>query len=292
VSSPTLISVKGTRRQIERLVDAYQASILDLEELRQRRAKLEERLAALEREAQQLAAETIRDDQLRAIAGHVEAFRARIGQRLEKATFAEKREIVELLVDRVIIDSPEVEIRYVIPLTGAAEQNRVLRSHHRELDWGRPAGETRRPPSQSTFQSACRRGFGQSRTPAGPCGEVPCRPKGWTPRVRAYYFPPRLHNKEPDGRACLAAAGGRGFDRQLVDLSRLRDGDAGLAASLPTLRAGDAAAVERLLADSPRAGGPQSGTAPLVAALAVSPSRFPQPRLLRAQRWPARIEGD
>src|SRR5262249_43199827 len=126
-------------RQIERLVDAYQAGLLDLEELRQRRAKLEERRAALEREAQQLAAETIQDDQLRAIAGHVEAFRARIGERLERATFAEKREIVELLVDRVIIDSPEVEIRYVIPLTGAAERNRVLRSRHR-------APQSRGPP--------------------------------------------------------------------------------------------------------------------------------------------------
>lgn len=45
------------QRQIQRLIDAYAAEIIDLEELRTRRGKLEERHAILRREGQQLAAE-------------------------------------------------------------------------------------------------------------------------------------------------------------------------------------------------------------------------------------------
>ena len=118
-------------RQVQRLVDAYQADVLTLDELRQRRGKLEERLAALQREEQQLAAETVKEDQLQAIAGQVEAFRARIAERLAGASFKERRALVELLIDRVVVDAPTVEIRYVIPLTGVAERKGVLRLRHR-----------------------------------------------------------------------------------------------------------------------------------------------------------------
>ncbi len=118
-------------RQIQRLVDAYTAEVLTLEELRERRTKLEERLEAVRREEQQLIAEGVQDDQLQGIAGQVEAFRARVAQGLERATFAERRRLVERLVDRVIVDAPEVEGRYVVPLTGVAERNGVVRLRHR-----------------------------------------------------------------------------------------------------------------------------------------------------------------
>ena len=65
-------------RQIGRLVDAYAAEVLSLEELRARRTTLEERLAALGREEQQLLAEGVKDDQLQQVAGQVASFRARI----------------------------------------------------------------------------------------------------------------------------------------------------------------------------------------------------------------------
>src|SRR4051794_32126711 len=92
---------------------------------------VEERLAALGREEQLLLAEGVKDDQLQQIAGQVASFRARIVQGPEHATFAERWALVELLVDRVRIDAPEVEVRYVIPLTGLAERKGVLRLRHR-----------------------------------------------------------------------------------------------------------------------------------------------------------------
>ena len=34
---------------------------------------------------------------------------------LEQATFAKRRQLVELLIDRVVVTDDQVEIRYVIP---------------------------------------------------------------------------------------------------------------------------------------------------------------------------------
>ncbi|GHO57555.1 hypothetical protein [Ktedonobacter robiniae] len=43
---------------------------------------------------------------------------------LSQATFEQKRQLVELLVDRVVVMMDEVEIRYVIPTSPRNEQVR------------------------------------------------------------------------------------------------------------------------------------------------------------------------
>jgi site-specific DNA recombinase len=123
-------------RRIQRLVDAYEAEVLSLEELQERRAKLEDRLVELQREEQRLAAESVREDQLRIVAARVEEFRAAVARGLDQADFAQRRALVELLIDRVVVDAPEVEIRYVIPISGAARRKGVLPSRHRSwITW-------------------------------------------------------------------------------------------------------------------------------------------------------------
>src|SRR5438270_1915449 len=119
-------------RQIQRLVDAYEAEALTLDELRARRARLEERLAGLRRDEQRHRAESSREAQVEVVAGRIEEFRAAVAQGLEHATFAQKRALVELLIERVIVDAPDMEIRYVIPLSGLARRNGVLRPRHFE----------------------------------------------------------------------------------------------------------------------------------------------------------------
>ena len=51
---------------------------------------------------------------------------------LADATFEQKRKLVELLIDRVIVTSEEVKIRYVIPTDPSSEQVRFchLRSDY------------------------------------------------------------------------------------------------------------------------------------------------------------------
>jgi site-specific DNA recombinase len=43
---------------------------------------------------------------------------------LEKVTFEQKRQLVELLIDRVLVTMEEVEIRYVIPTASNSEHIR------------------------------------------------------------------------------------------------------------------------------------------------------------------------
>ena len=59
-------------------------------------------------------------------------FCTRVGQGLEQATFEQQRQLVELLIDRVVVSDEEVEIRYVIPTSPQGEHTRFyhLRSDY------------------------------------------------------------------------------------------------------------------------------------------------------------------
>src|SRR6266478_3842723 len=52
------------------------------------------------------------------------AFCQRVRQSLAHATFAQRRQLVELLIDRVVVTDGDVEIHYVIPTTPASEHVR------------------------------------------------------------------------------------------------------------------------------------------------------------------------
>jgi site-specific DNA recombinase len=58
------------------------------------------------------------------VAAGIESFCQRVQQGLEQATFDEKRYLVELLIDRVVVTGDEVEIRYVIPTSPRSETSR------------------------------------------------------------------------------------------------------------------------------------------------------------------------
>ncbi|HEV7375999.1 MAG TPA: DDE-type integrase/transposase/recombinase [Pyrinomonadaceae bacterium] len=53
--------------------------------------------------------------ELAGVVASVEDFVARIQHGLDNATFEKRRQLVELLIDRVVVSNEEVEIRYVVP---------------------------------------------------------------------------------------------------------------------------------------------------------------------------------
>jgi len=59
-----------------------------------------------------------------ALAAGIEDFCRRVQAGLADATFEQQRQLVELLIDRVIVTDGEVEIRYVIPTGPRGEQGR------------------------------------------------------------------------------------------------------------------------------------------------------------------------
>jgi site-specific DNA recombinase len=119
-------------QQLERLTEAYLGNVMPLAEYRRRRADLEKRQQALARQGEQLNREGSHLQELAGLEESVEAFCRRVVSGLQKATFEQKRQLVELLVDRVVVTGDEVEIRYVIP---TAERSEHVRFCHLRLDY-------------------------------------------------------------------------------------------------------------------------------------------------------------
>jgi site-specific DNA recombinase len=111
-------------RQLERLTEAYLGEVIPLAEYQRRRKDLEQRDEALAAQEQQLNAETDQRMELAGVANSIEEFCARVRGGLEDATFEQRCQLVELLVDRVVVADEDVEIWYVIPTHPESEQVR------------------------------------------------------------------------------------------------------------------------------------------------------------------------
>ncbi len=111
-------------QQLERLTDAYLHAVLPLDEYERRRRELTQKEQALAHQEEQLAGEAEHQQELAGVARSIDAFCHRVQQGLAHATFEQKRQLVLLLIDRVIVTDDVVEIRYVIPTSLTAEQTR------------------------------------------------------------------------------------------------------------------------------------------------------------------------
>ena len=111
-------------QQLDRLTDAYLHNIIPLPEYERRRRELEQREQALAEQEGQLSAQAERHAEVAGLAIATDDFCARVKTGLANASFEQKRQLIELLVDRVIVKDTEVEIRYVIPTSPSSEHVR------------------------------------------------------------------------------------------------------------------------------------------------------------------------
>jgi site-specific DNA recombinase len=111
-------------RQLDRLTEAYLSAVIPLAEYQQRRRTLEAHQAALEQQAAQREHQATHHQELAGWVASVTAFCQRIQAGLAQATFEQRRHLVELLIDRVVVTDEVVEIRYVIPTSSASEHVR------------------------------------------------------------------------------------------------------------------------------------------------------------------------
>jgi site-specific DNA recombinase len=119
-------------RQHQRLLDAYLAEVITLADLEHKRAELDRRQAVLCAQQRQLAALAQQRLELGAVAWGIEGFCATIRTGLATADFTQRRMLVELLIDRVVVTDGEVEIRYVLPTSPTGPHKRFchLRIDH------------------------------------------------------------------------------------------------------------------------------------------------------------------
>ena len=104
-------------RQQQRLLDAYLAEVIGLAELERKREELDRRQATLLAQQRQLDAAAEQRLELQAVADGIEAFCRTVRAALATATFLQRRQLAELLIDRAVVTDNQVEIRYVLPTT-------------------------------------------------------------------------------------------------------------------------------------------------------------------------------
>jgi site-specific DNA recombinase len=125
----------GLARADVRLLDAYQAEVISLDELTERRRQLAGQRRALECQLEQQRDLRRQRARAQAVLTDLSAFCERVRGRLDDASFAEKQTLLQLVIERIIVHESSLEIRHVIPLHspppgrgGFAEPDGRLRS--------------------------------------------------------------------------------------------------------------------------------------------------------------------
>jgi len=119
-------------RQQERLLEAYLAEIIGRDEFARKRQEVLHTLNGLAQQRRQLEAQAHQQQNVATLARGITDFCQRVQPTLTHLTFDQRRHLVELLIDCVIVTDEQVEIRYVVPTGPAGEQTPFC---HLRLDY-------------------------------------------------------------------------------------------------------------------------------------------------------------
>jgi site-specific DNA recombinase len=121
----TLRNVRASvARQRQRLLEAYLAEVIDLATFQRQDQILGRQEADLLAREREVAAQGERLIQVSGIAQSMTKVLQQLRVGLSQAGFEQRRQLVELLVDRVVVTDGQVEIRYVIPTTDHSTKTR------------------------------------------------------------------------------------------------------------------------------------------------------------------------
>ena len=102
----------------KRLLDLYQIGTISLEEISPRLERIREKIKTIEQEYHLLEEEKYREQQQLHLIEQFATFQNKFASRLDHLTFAEKKQVVRLLVEEVLVDSvnESLIVKHVIPL--------------------------------------------------------------------------------------------------------------------------------------------------------------------------------
>jgi site-specific DNA recombinase len=103
-------------REEQRLIDAYQEGVITLEELGQRRRKARQQREALAAQQKEQERQLQEAEKACALLLDLRSFCGRVCERLDAVTFAERQQLMQLLIEGVIVGEVTLEIRHVIRL--------------------------------------------------------------------------------------------------------------------------------------------------------------------------------
>lgn len=109
--------------QEKRLLDAYLAEVITFEEFSSKRDEIASKKSSLEQQQRQIQAQKETKVELEKISHWLRIFCQDISDQLDKMDLEQRRYIMKLLIDRVVVDDEQVEIRYAIPTSEAGKKN-------------------------------------------------------------------------------------------------------------------------------------------------------------------------
>jgi site-specific DNA recombinase len=102
-------------REVMRLIDAYQAEVIDLNELAERRRRVDDHGRMLRERVREIEQQrTERTAELRLLEG-VETFCTSIREAMEEPSFTVQQKVLQLVVNRIVVEDSQVIIEHVVP---------------------------------------------------------------------------------------------------------------------------------------------------------------------------------
>ena len=134
----TAARLKDLRRQRERLIDAYQAGSLDLQDFDPRKTTIEERILALEHEQAELDSWAARKELAIRQVASAEAVVEQLRARLHDPSFETKQAILRLVVEKVVVTGHRLEIHLALPVSGVSHLTYDRRARRSVSNFQRP----------------------------------------------------------------------------------------------------------------------------------------------------------
>ena len=109
------MALEQLANQNSRLLEAYLAGVVELSEFERTKLDLARKADQLRLQQRQLELSASHRQELVDLTVSIEGFCDSVRAGLAGANFEQKRRLVELLIDRVIVEDGVVEIQYVVP---------------------------------------------------------------------------------------------------------------------------------------------------------------------------------
>jgi site-specific DNA recombinase len=109
--------LKRIQQSIDKLLDAYQESLVSLADLRKRAPDLRKRQTALEKELQNVTVQAMERDRLTALNTSLENFLAVLNKSANTLNIEERQKIIRLVVKDIIVNTDTITINHCIPVS-------------------------------------------------------------------------------------------------------------------------------------------------------------------------------
>jgi site-specific DNA recombinase len=103
------------KKEVERLIDAYQAGVIELSQLQERRKRNEEHGGLLQRRLNELEQQRREREQEIRLLQSLEQFCASVRDALVAPSFETKQKMLQLVVDRILVEDTKLTIRHLVP---------------------------------------------------------------------------------------------------------------------------------------------------------------------------------